>query len=544
MFEQLAVFLNLVEKDEQDRTKSEEPGVARIDETTIELRQTQSASHDPQSKKPANKGNGDDTLGGLGQEGSGLGQSLEGPKKAARFKFKTVIGPKADSFKLNQAIRQEIEADTLTTLISVGRYYPVMLHLKEVTCVKGQLAYIIHDLQLRSGEEPLVIQTSVFTFNKNELIDLLGTEQSQMLFGFELSYIVENRETVANLTSKILDRCSKKLRERSLNPPSIFFYVTFQIGRSAKQYKYLLCDVYNPYQSSSGTREPAVLCHELQCLLKYISFETPELEILEQEQTSSLDIFFNELVQEKAQRFGVVVCVPVERKNAADAARLIDLAVQLEKASRIFHSYTFRLVQSAVTKVPAILVRRTTEGYESRAPSSRKNSGTFGNLDVERPAEETATKRFEDRFACTFGKNSQKKETPSHRPKDREPPRAPQSVSERLETCVDEMESRLANRHLFIEMQTDLHQEHMEIVKTKLETCNAIIEELDRLLATERYQNSYLKNLVKCIADYKWLKDEQKKAKIILAINELGGVLEDNVVTRILKLLNESASPS
>lgn len=546
MFDCFAVTVNVVSKDDSDR--SDDHAVVRVDECSLELRAPSSDQSEAQSKEGSTLNRLDSNIGRGGKtEALGMGQKVD-PKKVLRYKFKNIVGPKADPFKLNQAVRMEPELDTLTTLIAVGRYFPVMLNLKEVASVKGQLAFIINDMQQRSEDQGLLIQTSVFSFNKGELVDLLSAEKTQMLFGFELSYIEEDRETVANLTSKILARCSKKLREQGLNPPSIFFYVTFQVGSSSRCYKYLLCDVYNPFQSTAASPENASLSAELQCLLKYISFETPETEILEQEQTSSLDIFFNELVQEKSQRLGVIVSLPVEKKSLGDTVKLADLALKLEKTSRIFHSYTFRLVQSAVAKVPAILVRRSGDlresRPESRATSNRKSGAKFGTLDIERPSQDAATKKFEERFNSTFGKPKQPKAATVQESRMRPERPEPETLLEKLETCIQDFEARISNRDQFIEMQSELQHEHLEVTKMKLSTNNAMVEELDRLLAAERYQTDYLKNLIKAISEYKWIKDEPKKAKIIQAINELGGMLGDRVITCLLNLLKEPSNAS
>jgi hypothetical protein len=459
-----------------------------------------------------------------------------------------VTGPRADAFKLYQALRVDHELDVLTSMVCVGRYYPVMVDLKAVAAVKGQLAFIIHDLQMRSGEEALLIQVSVFSFNKGELIDLLAAEKSQMLFNFELSYLEEDRTSVASMTSKILSRCSKVLREKdSMNPPSIFFYVTFQVGNSQRRYKYLLGDIYNPFKASGTGFEQIVLCDELKSLLKYTSFETSEAEVMGMEETSSLDIFFNELVQERNQRMKLIVCIPTEKNRYEDAVRFANLAHKLEKTSKIFDSYTFKLVQSAVSKVPAVIARRSTQQPESRADSratsSRKSSG-FGTFDAERPALEISLKRLEERFASTFSKQQPKKASPSKENKSQIERKAPESLIEKLEVCIQEIEGRLATKDSFIEMQTDLHREEREVSKMKLATDNTLIEELDQLLEGERYQTEYLKNLIKAIAEYKWIKDEQKKAKIIQAINELGSMFGDKTITCLLNLLNGVSNAS
>jgi hypothetical protein len=531
MFEQFAVFVNLVEKDD-NKVRVEDNAVVRIDEHHIELRAVSSDSIHQNSKIFDQSDNHDSNVAFGAREDQHLGQSKSDPKKVLRYKFKNVLGPKADHFKLNQAIRFEPEIDSLTTMISIGRYHPIMLHLKEVSTVKGQLAFVIQDIQFRSGEDELFIQTSVFSFNKGELIDLLATDKTQMLFGFELSYIEENRETVSNLTSKILSRCSKKLRDLSLNPPSIFFYVTFQLGASTKRFRYLLCDVYNPYQAETSN-----LCMELQTLLKYVTFETSETEILEQEQTSSVDIFFNELVQEHSQRLSLMVCIPTEKKHLSDAVKLSDFALKLEKASRIFESYTFRVAKSGGPSLPRMLSQRPTSGGHSQANSAaRERPSTF---DIERPAMMLHARDDDVRQSGQLGDVVRRADVKAGPDRGRNLAEEAGGVSEMIQRCVEHVERRNEDKDRFIEIQSELLREHLELTKLKMTTNNSITEELDRLLESERYQTTFLKNLIRSIAEYKWLKDEQKKVKIVQAINELGDLLGDKTITCLMNLLVE-----
>ena len=536
MFDSFAVHVSLVEKDDM---KSDKVAVKRIDQNTVEL-----MYQDTQIKKQNSRDEGSQSLFeakfGLGAKSdSNMSISKASGVIAKKFRFQKVLGPKTESFKLNQAIRQEPEFDKLVTLICVGRYYPVMLDLKEVTCVKGQLAYIIHDMQLLADGQPLHLQVSAFTFSKGQLIDLIGPNKVQVLLGFELNYLELTNKTVTNLTGMVLGTLSRKLEEENLNPPSIFFYVTFQIGDSSHAYRYLLCDVYNPYKTTKDSPEGGDFCPEIKTLMKYIGFERSEQDVMVQEDTDSLDIFFNELVQHKSQHLGLIVCIPTDTKHQAEAFKLLDLASQMDQIMKVFNSYTFKLVHSAINRAPAVLSRMSDGIPESRTSTVRKSGFMHGTMDAEKESGLVSQQNFEGRLSTSKSNHFQTRMQPEGQTTRQFEDLHPTNLSEKIQDCVFRFEERIKQKDILLEMQTGLLAESISIHRIKQTASNEFVAHLEKSLVEQEYKVEYLKNLVKFIAEYKLLKDENKKAKFMEAIYQLGDTFGDTVVGRLKSLLIE-----
>lgn len=541
MFDSLAVYVSLVDKEE---AKADSAAVKRLDLNTVELTYQESLIKKQGSKEDHSQGIFE-TKFGLGAK-SDSNQSLSKASACTvrRFKYKNLLGPKADSFKLNQTIRQEPEIDKLMTLICIGKYYPVMLDLKEITCVKGQLAYIIHDIQNMADGQPIHIQVSAFTFSKGQLIDLIGPNKVQVLLGFELNYLELTNKSVTSLTAMVLSTLSRKLEEENLNPPSIFFYVTFQIGDSRSSYRYLLCDVYNPYKSNKDSPEGGSFCPEIKTLIKYIGFERSEAEVMEQEDTDSLDIFFNELVQHKTQHVGLIVCVPADNKHQAEACKLLELGEQMDRIMSIFNSYTFKLVHSAINRAPAVLSRRSDDFPESRTSTIKKSGFHTRTMDAEKEQRVSSQVSLNGALSTSKSQVVQTRMQPEGQRQVQFEQLEPNTLSEMIQDSIFKFEDRVRNKDMLIEMQTVLLDEAIRIHGLKQASQQQAMATLEQALKDREYRLEYMKSLVKCISEYKWIKDKQTKARIMASITELGSDFGDNVISRLKSLLSEDTDKS
>jgi hypothetical protein len=355
MFQSFGLHVNLFEKDAgSSKPRTGDPCISRISPKEVEITRSNADNlkhfDDKRTVYSVESSTDHNRL----TESSNTSMSLtskasfSGPTKTV-FKFDKVIGPNADNFSIYQEIKPVLHTSHLETFISVGLYNPIMVNLADASGSKNQINYIFKSIEeLCDGK--ITINLSCFVFNGPSLVDMLSSQSTQMIFGFELNYLQFNKNTHPTMASSLKDIIGKKLREINLNPKSIFYYASVSAEGFTSPFRYLMCDVFQAFVKDAKT-PGSVLAPELSALNKYIGFDANKDEVNLDEQTDSLDIFFNELVQERNQRVTIISCIPIDHHRQSDSYKLLELSSQYERIATIFNSFTFQLVHSQAARM-------------------------------------------------------------------------------------------------------------------------------------------------------------------------------------------------
>ena len=507
MFQNFRFHVNLISKDSDQKPKSETI-LTRLDAETVELVVEEQPGPVPAAVRESSKEFG--SKGGFfDNPANSLPRGFT--KKAVQYKFKRILGPGLETLKLHHEIGFPVDCSKLTTIISLGKYYPTVLNMNDSTMVKGLLGQILKEIFQLAEAGPVQLFLSCFTFHNRSLLNLVESEdtQTQMLFNFELNYLEFDKATHQSLPSKIKNMLSKKLSTFNFNPPMIFFYLSARTPHSPAPFRYLLVDVYQTFLKPAKSGGPSLFSPEVAVMLKYVGFEAQNDSVNAEEQTDSLDLFFNELVQEKQQNFSLFTNVPIGASNLHEAQLLLGFSAKLEAIASIYSSYTFQLVHSQTQKI--VPIRSVDLSASSRKSKPMQPESSQRQMDQEERPRQPSAGALQ---AC--------------------------DLSKKIEDCVEQFSTRLRYKDELVQMQNALLAQIVDFSKSKQDISQSNSEELIKHIEELDYDLKYLKNLIQCIAEYRTTKDESFKSKLVSSISNLTRYFERKTLSGLTLLLTNA----
>ena len=438
-------------------------------------------------------------------------------KTRKNYEFHRVLSPSIGISDTGSQLGVWTEEGVFYVLYSIGKYYPIVLDIIDLSRPKGLLIHTIRNLIEKQPPDSLggiKIRVSCFTFMNSSLIDILQASDSHALYNSSLRYSSFTVESYTNIPLVIKDALSHMLSSLSINPSSIYYYLTIQTGQA--QFRYLLVDYYQPYIKRNNT---VSLCADLSTLIDSTGYDRAFRED-EEARKDEYTSFLQHMVTDTRVSMNVVTHVPIHAAYRSDIPLYIHLSNTFHRIHLIYSSYT------------SSIIRRQLYSNGGERPSQSQKE--------ERKSPEGRGKSFQE----------EKKEKIEDQAKEEEPVikrlrKEMGGIEEeeririlgRIEESIQVYEERIKYKDDLIDMQNRTLKQLVELSAIKKETYSSSFDELKEHVKSLDSDIKYMKHLIKCISEYRSVKDDQWRSKLLTAISSLTKIFDHTIITGLTNLL-------